>query len=142
MTSHHQLVETHDQDTIIEQIDIGANYNNNLNDRDINTQHTSENLNNSENKASVNSTALNKIPKRLLKTFYVSLSLFILGILMIILGIEEVIRKREFNAGVTYLVIGGIVSIPGCYYIYQFYKARRCEDLDDKNEIYGEIPEL
>lgn len=154
MTSHHQLVDTQDKDnTIVEQFNIRditattsqfPNQIENNGDRQNTRDNFNNNLNDSlyEDKQSVNSIMLNRIPKKLKKTFYISLSLFLLGILMIILGTEEVIRTSELNSGMTYLIIGGIVSIPGCFYVYQFYKAKRCENLEEKTEIYDEIPEL
>jgi hypothetical protein len=101
-----------------------------------------ESISSEATKMSIDSIALNRIPRRLKKTFYCSLSLFLLGIILLILGIEEAIRRNKFDAGMTYIIIGVIVSIPGCYYTYQFYKAHRVDDIEDRKEIYGDIPEL
>jgi hypothetical protein len=83
-----------------------------------------------------------KFPQRLKKTFYLSLGLFIVGIILLIVCLEEMIRQDDFWAGWHFLAISVIVLIPGTYYSIQFLRARLAKDPDVSGEIYDTIPEL
>lgn len=83
-----------------------------------------------------------KVPLSLKKTFICSSVLFIVGITLIILGFIEEIAEADPGKGITFWVLGGIILIPGGYYSYQFYKARRAKSYDERQEILDEIPEL
>ncbi len=83
-----------------------------------------------------------EIPFHLKKTFTCSLILFILGITLIGIGFIEDIAEADPFKGITFWAIGGIVLIPGGYYSYQFYKAKKTRDLQEREDILNEIPEL
>ncbi len=83
-----------------------------------------------------------KVPPSLKKTFLCTLALFFVGVTLIILGFIDDIREADPGKGVTYWVLGGIVMIPGGYYTYQFYKAKKAKDLEERQEILDNIPEL
>ena len=83
-----------------------------------------------------------KIPLRLKKTFIVSLILAGLGIILIILGFINAIADATPGGGIMFWVLGAIVIIPGGYYSYQFYKAKKTTDEYKRQDILDNIPEL
>jgi len=83
-----------------------------------------------------------EVPLNLKKTFICSLLLFILGFILIGIGFIEDIQAADPFEGITFWIIGGIVLIPGGYYTYQFCKARRSSDLQEREDILNDIPEL
>jgi hypothetical protein len=83
-----------------------------------------------------------KVPLSLKKTFFCSMGLFMIGITLIILGCIEEVREADPGKGITFWVLGSIVLIPGGYYTYQFYKAKKARTYDERQEILDEIPEL
>ncbi len=89
-----------------------------------------------------NSIIINNIPSRLKKTFFCSLSLLIIGIILLSIGIEEWIRNKEFYNGMPFIILSIIVLIPGLYYIYQFMRAKLTNDQEERREIYNEIPDF
>jgi len=103
---------------------------------DINLDVNNENFENSENIAKF------KVPLSLKKTFLCSMFLFAVGITLIILGSIQQIAAADPGKGITFWVLGSIVLIPGGYYTYQFYKARKARTYDERQEILDEIPEL
>jgi hypothetical protein len=84
----------------------------------------------------------NEIPKKLKKTFYCSLTLFILGVLLVIVGLIHTITSNNFSKGIPFWSIGGIVLIPGTYYTLAFHKIRKEKNEDVKKEMLDEIPEI
>jgi len=83
-----------------------------------------------------------KVPPSLKKTFLCSMGLFMVGITLIILGCIEEVAEADPGKGITFWVLGSIVLIPGGYYTYQFYKAKKARTYDERQEILDEIPEL
>jgi hypothetical protein len=83
-----------------------------------------------------------KVPPSLKKTFICSMVLFIIGITLIILGCIQEVAEADPGKGITFWVLGSIILIPGGYYTYQFYKARKARTYDERQEILDEIPEL
>ena len=83
-----------------------------------------------------------KIPSKLKKTFIVSLILAGLGIILIILGFINAIADATPGGGIMFWVLGAIVIIPGGYYSYQFYKAKKTTDEYKRQDILDNIPEL
>ena len=83
-----------------------------------------------------------KIPLRLKKTFIVSLILAGLGIILIILGFINAMADATPGGGIMFWVLGAIVIIPGGYYSYQFYKAKKTTDEYKRQDILDNIPEL
>jgi hypothetical protein len=84
----------------------------------------------------------NTIPKRLNKTLYCSLTLFILGIVLVIVGIIHTIMTENFTTGIPFWAIGGIVLIPGAYYTLAFYRIRTEKNDEIKQEMIDDIPEI
>jgi len=82
----------------------------------------------------------NQIPRRLRKTFTCSLVLFLLGIVLLILGIIKSVDENDFFSGLTFLMLSIIVLIPGAFYMYQFFKAKREQDVNIRREILDDIP--
>ena len=83
-----------------------------------------------------------KIPLRLKKTFIVSLILAGLGVVLIILGFINAIADATPGGEIIFWVLGAIVIIPGGYYSYQFYKAKKTTDEYKRQDILDNIPEL
>ena len=83
-----------------------------------------------------------EIPAHLKKTCICSTILFIIGIILIIVGFIEEVQAVDPTEGIAFWVIGGIVMIPGGYYTYQFCKARRTTDYQEREDILNDIPEL
>lgn len=83
-----------------------------------------------------------KLPASLKKTFRFVISLFVLGVIMILIGTILFVTTYELDKSIPFWVIAGIVFIPCGYYAYQFYKARKSKDFEERNEILEEIPEL
>lgn len=84
----------------------------------------------------------NRIPRKLKKTFYYSLLLFLIAIILLIVGIEESVRNERFSDGMAFYILSFIVFIPGGYYVYQFFKAKMTSDVENRREILESIPEL
>ena len=83
-----------------------------------------------------------EIPKSLKKTFYLSLSLFIIGTILIIVGIIKITISESFTEGLPYWILAFVILIPGSFYQYQFIKAKYTKDMDLRRELLSEIPEL
>jgi membrane-bound ClpP family serine protease len=132
-------ISTHQKNNELETINkkiINSNENNsydfNNNSNDINVI-TNNNFKN-ENKF--------MIPPTLKKTFFVSITLLLVGIVLIILGFIQSIATATPGGGIMFWVLGGIVLIPGGFYSFLFYKAKRTTDEYERDEIFGQIPEL
>jgi hypothetical protein len=83
-----------------------------------------------------------KVPSNLKKTFICSLTLFLIGSILIILGCIQQVAAADPGKGITFWVLGSIVMIPGGYYSYQFYKAKKARNEEERNDILENIPEL
>jgi len=105
-------------------------FNNNSNDINIITDNNFKN----ENKF--------VIPPTLKKTFFVSITLLLVGIILIILGFIQSIATATPGGGILFWILGGIVLIPGGFYSFLFYKAKRTTDEYERDEILSQIPEL
>lgn len=83
-----------------------------------------------------------KVPPRLFKTFIVTSILALLGVILIILGCIEQIAENTPGRGVMFWVLGIIVIIPGGFYSYQFYRAKKAKTEFQRDDIFEDIPEL
>ena len=83
-----------------------------------------------------------QVPSNLKKTFIFSTVLFIVGTILIVLGFIEDVAAADPGKGITFWVLGGIILIPGGYYSYQFYRAKKTLDMNERDEILDNIPEL
>lgn len=83
-----------------------------------------------------------QVPENLKKTFLCSLVLFIIGATLIGIGFIQDVAAADPGKGITFWTLGGIVMIPGGYYSYQFYKARKTRDVQERDDILNDIPEL
>ena len=83
-----------------------------------------------------------KLPPNLKKTFIVTMILAGLGIILIILGFINAIADATPGGGIMFWILGTIVIIPGGYYSYQFYKAKKATDEYVRQDILDNIPEL
>ena len=83
-----------------------------------------------------------KIPKELKKTFIIVLILAILGITLIICGFIKAISDATPGGGIMFWVLGIVVMIPGGFYSYQFYKARKAKEEYRRQDILDNIPQL
>jgi hypothetical protein len=88
------------------------------------------------------SVVLNKVPKRLKKTFLCALALFLIGVVLLVVGIEESIRREDLFNGLTFGFVAILVLIPGAYYTCKFCKARNTKEVEERREILDAIPEL
>lgn len=82
------------------------------------------------------------IPEQFKKTFFLTMSLFLIGIILILIGIINSVIKRSFKEGITFWVLGFIVFTPGGFYIYQFYRYKKATNRYEREEILSQIPEL
>jgi len=82
------------------------------------------------------------LPISLKKTFICSITLLSLGLTLLILGFIQDVQAADPGKGLTFWILGGIVIIPGGYYCYQFYKAKKAKSLEERDEILDEIPAL
>lgn len=64
------------------------------------------------------------------------------GVILIILGCIRDVAEADPGKGITFWVLGSIVLIPGGYYSYQFYRAKKAKYSDERDEILEAIPEL
>ena len=83
-----------------------------------------------------------KVPPNLKKTFIVTMILAGLGIILIVLGFINAIADATPGGGIMFWILGAIVIIPGGYYSYQFYKAKKATDEYVRQDILDNIPEL
>ena len=83
-----------------------------------------------------------EVPPHLKKTFICSLILFVIGATLIGIGFIQDVAAADPGKGITFWTLGGIVMIPGGYYSYQFFKAKRTKNFSDREDILSEIPEL
>jgi hypothetical protein len=83
-----------------------------------------------------------KVPPSLWKTFVCSLSLFALGATLIGIGFINSVANADPGKGITFWTIGSIVFIPGAFYSYKFWKAKRSRSEEARQEIYDQIPEM
>jgi deoxycytidine triphosphate deaminase len=83
-----------------------------------------------------------KVPATLWKTFVCSLALFIVGSTLIGIGFIHSVAAADPGKGITFWTIGSIVLIPGAFYTYKFWRAKRSKSEDARQEIYDQIPEL
>ncbi len=83
-----------------------------------------------------------KVPDNLKKTFIFTMILAGVGLILIILGCIHEVASADPGKGITFWVLGSIVMIPGGYYSYQFYKAKKAKSEDEREEILDQIPEL
>jgi hypothetical protein len=83
-----------------------------------------------------------EVPLSLKKTFICSVTLLVVGLTLFILGFISEVAEVDPGRGITFWVLGGVVTIPGGYYSYQFYKAKKSHNPDERSNILSEIPEL
>ena len=83
-----------------------------------------------------------KIPTELKKTFIIVMILAILGITLIICGFIKAISDATPGGGIMFWVLGTVVIIPGGFYSYQFYKAKRAKEEYKRQDILDNIPQL
>ena len=82
------------------------------------------------------------IPKKLKKTFIIVMILAILGITLIICGFIKAISDATPGGGIMFWVLGSVVMIPGGFYSYQFYKAKKAKQEYIRQDILDNIPQL
>ena len=83
-----------------------------------------------------------KIPPELKKTFIIVMILAVLGITLIICGFIKAISDATPGGGIMFWVLGTVVIIPGGFYSYQFYKARKAKEEYRRQDILDNIPQL
>ena len=83
-----------------------------------------------------------KIPPELKKTFIVVMILAILGVTLIICGFIKAISDATPGGGIMFWVLGTVVIIPGGFYSYQFYKAKKAKEEYRRQDILDNIPQL
>ena len=83
-----------------------------------------------------------RIPPELKKTFIIVMILAILGVTLIICGFIKAISDATPGGGIMFWVLGTVVIIPGGFYSYQFYKARKAKEEYRRQDILDNIPQL
>ena len=82
------------------------------------------------------------VPESHKKTFYCVVSLLILGIILLVIGIEEYFRTDESKTPLCFMILGSIVLIPGGYFTYKFIQIYCTRDSDIREELIDDIPIL
>lgn len=70
------------------------------------------------------------------------MSLFIVGMILLIAGIEEYVRTKELKVSLCFIILGVIVLIPGGFYTYKFIRICFISDIDKREEMIDEIPKF
>ena len=83
-----------------------------------------------------------RIPPELKKTFIIVMILAILGVTLIICGFIKAISDATPGGGIMFWVLGTVVIIPGGFYSYQFYKAKKAKEEYRRQDILDNIPQL
>ena len=83
-----------------------------------------------------------KIPPELKKTFIIVMILAVLGVTLIVCGFIKAISDATPGGGIMFWVLGTVVIIPGGFYSYQFYKARKAKEEYRRQDILDNIPQL
>ena len=83
-----------------------------------------------------------KIPSNLKKTFNFIIVLTIVGIILIFCGIIKAVMKHNIFEEFFFWILSILVLIPGGYYSFQFYKAKRAKSETERKEILDRIPKL
>ena len=83
-----------------------------------------------------------KIPPELKKTFIIVMILAVLGVTLIICGFIKAISDATPGGGIMFWVLGTVVIIPGGFYSYQFYKAKKAKEEYRRQDILDNIPQL
>jgi hypothetical protein len=91
---------------------------------------------------SIDSVEQNIVPKRLKRTCCCSIALFISGILLLAVGIEESVRGENFDDGFAFFILSFLVFIPGGFYVFQFCRAKLSKNVEERREILDNIPTL
>ena len=83
-----------------------------------------------------------RIPRELKKTFIIVMILATLGVALIICGFIKAISDATPGGGIMFWVLGTVVLIPGGFYSYQFYKAKKAKEEYRRQDILDNIPQL
>ena len=83
-----------------------------------------------------------KIPPELKKTFIIVMILAVLGVTLIVCGFIKAISDATPGGGIMFWVLGTVVIIPGGFYSYQFYKAKKAKEEYRRQDILDNIPQL
>ena len=83
-----------------------------------------------------------RIPRELKKTFIIVMILAALGVALIICGFIKAISDATPGGGIMFWVLGTVVLIPGGFYSYQFYKAKKAKEEYRRQDILDNIPQL
>ena len=83
-----------------------------------------------------------KIPSNLKRTFKFIIALSIIGIILFFCGILKAILQKNILGGIFFWILSLLVLIPGGFYSYQFYKAKRAKTEFERQEILDKIPKL
>ena len=82
------------------------------------------------------------IPDTMIRSLTVILFSLILGIILILLGIVKLTTEWGIINGNILLFLGFVVTVPGGYYGYQFYKAKSASSDYERKEILDSIPRV
>ena len=82
------------------------------------------------------------LPSNLKRTFKFTIVLTIIGIILIFCGILKAILNHNVFEGLMFWVLALLVLIPGGFYSFQFYKAKKAKTEIERNEILDKIPKL
>ena len=82
------------------------------------------------------------IPSNLKGTFKFIIALTIIGIFLIFCGILKAIINKNIFGGIMFWILALLVLIPGGFYSYQFYKAKKAKTEIERREIFDKIPKL
>lgn len=77
------------------------------------------------------------LPKQ---TLFCAISLFLSGVLLVILGFIEEITDVDPTKGIAFWVLGSLVLIPGVYYSFKFYQAYRAPTAVERMRVLRDIP--
>ena len=82
------------------------------------------------------------IPPELKKTYRMTIILTITGIILILCGIIKAVIMKRISGGIMFWILSILVLIPGGFYSYQFYRAKKTNREYERQEIFDSIPKL
>ena len=82
------------------------------------------------------------VPDAFIRTLTVLLFGLIVGIILILLGVVKLTTEWGIINGNILLFLGFVVTVPGGYYGYQFYRAKTATSDYERKEILDSIPRI
>jgi len=79
------------------------------------------------------------VPK---KPFCFALGLLVAGLVLLVVGFVQEVHGSDHSRGIAFLAMSALVTLPGAYYSFQFYKAHRAKNPLARMKALKNIPEM